>query len=69
MARREPTTDDIRQWWLEERDKRSRADLHNALDQILDCPYDNVKLAVSTVLDAMLEVKFAKDAEAVDRER
>ena len=54
MATRQPTTDEICNGWL-----------HNALDEILACPYDDLKIAIGISLDAMLALRFERDAEAV----
>ena len=43
--------------------------LHDALDQILACPYDDLKIATAISLDAMLALRLERDAEAVDRKK
>ena len=58
MAIRQPTNDEICNGWL-----------HNALDQILACPYDDLKIATAISLDAMLALRLERDAEAVDRKK
>jgi hypothetical protein len=63
---RQYATDEIRKMWIELRDKR---DLHKDLDRILDCPYDDLKLSTATTLEAMLELRSKRDAEAMDRKK
>ena len=43
--------------------------LHDALDQILASPYDDLKIATAISLDAMLALRLERDAEAVDRKK
>ncbi len=61
MARREPKTDEIRQWWHDE-----QADLRNTLDQILSWNDEKLNLTVVTCLAAMF--RLVQDAKALPRE-